>query len=1103
MNDGSHKIPFENIDIESLKKLCPDAFWSLNPRLALSIALSASNAFDSEDYLRRYPDVKQAGLNAVWHYLNMGIKEKRTIKSRVALPSVTKSNTALPRRPGYPLARSYSVIVDLRKTLHRITEQYFVLKKQTLPPIEIIYLINDKTDPSLLQTATGTDVKFVRSDMNSPFVALDAARMARGEYVAILESGTLMGEYWFANAMRTSLAYNAIAVSEGALLSSTSANGIYKTVTPAEANDDNLTCAYSDIFCDWGTKCLLLKREWINEIKPMTFESDRNVMYVYLAFEIYIAKGVKCVTPMQPSYEPRLSGSTLEVGIQICEDKIFPKKEILLKIIEEARSRGYADVNSRDNLFKFHIITAFGNRGQLKRCLLSLKAQRYDNYACTLIDDCCDASDAISIFNEIELDADKYYYIRNKRKIFNVTGSVYAIELSQANPSDVIVCLDGDDWLIHPDVLSQLNAIYRQGDTLATYGNSVQLTSWNTHNFEEFCEGRMSYAWNIANNFPEARVTPVGRIPKNALTDGWGNSPWSNFHPRSRLYASWLELDRSVLKFSDGKKANLLYDALTLIPQFNRVAKESLKFLDDPAYAYQNAANTTFRANTFSQVENEASKCIVAHYDAKKQSLNACTWLRRYEKVAAPIGFEADAELIIPNEDKPMSSLNTNSRNDQNNAQTSAIITIVTANYIAEALLSLTSYIRNCSYDCDTYIVVCQENIYDVDLIKILMNNTNINILLDTDLVFTSEKVVLLKNKYQGDKYRWSMKSVVLIELIKRGYNTVTFLDPDIYTVSNIDDIHKELTSHPITLYPHYRNPENPDSRNLFYSDGVFNGGMLSASDSSIEVLERWFYRCVDKMEKDTKNHFYDDQKYLELMPLEIDGVHVNKDRGIDYCPIWNIDEAQGLVAPDQRAYLLDSGRFVRMWHISRDLIYSLSIKDIANAEHSRPICVIYLWSKLLLLVLLAIGFKKKGIHDTGDMLGLKTRFVNIKHNITDLSLYANITGICDLWEKAWAATPNETDNLLLAWEVAYLDSICFGNSEVFALLIDQLFPESEDASRIVKRMRKLDLRYATENVLANPGLSQDEKVSLLPDLAAGEIVKMQIERLRSCNLSY
>lgn len=122
-----------------------------------------------------------------------------------------------------------------------------------------------------------------------------------------------------------------------------------------------------------------------------------------------------------------------------------------------------------------------------------------------------------------------------------------------------------------------------------------------------------------------------------------------------------------------------------------------------------------------------------------------------------------------------------------------------------------------------------------------------------------------------ADQLRWALKPVLLLYLLKREFDKVIFIDPDMYFVNGASFLFDELDSHNILLATH-----NGIIDPLIYEDGLysvlrngmFSGGFIGATKKGIRAIEWWAGVCHYKIERVKELGLYDDQKYLDLFPL-------------------------------------------------------------------------------------------------------------------------------------------------------------------------------------------------------------------------------------------
>lgn len=123
--------------LEELVSLQPEGLWMTAPRLAAVNALAMSGGFDTADYLHRYPDVEQARMDPISHFVNYGLDEGRYFRTPPQ-PTPTKAGDA-------PLV---SVLVPVFNNTPYLRECIESVIGQTLRQIEIILLNDGSTDPA-------------------------------------------------------------------------------------------------------------------------------------------------------------------------------------------------------------------------------------------------------------------------------------------------------------------------------------------------------------------------------------------------------------------------------------------------------------------------------------------------------------------------------------------------------------------------------------------------------------------------------------------------------------------------------------------------------------------------------------------------------------------------------------------------------------------------------------------------------------------------------------------------------------------------------------------------------------------------------------------
>lgn len=1036
--------------------------------------------------------------------LNLDLIEARIRSRKSEYKSKSTPNIQARLEDNKPATSTWTAIITMWKRSDYLAEQLSAIKTQSFAPAEIIIILNENhISEQTIRDIGGPDIRIVRSDVNSLYSRWAIAYIAKGEYVCVFDDDIIPGSLWIENAMRASKQYNALVGPSGRIYSKNGKHGYYKLVVPAENWSDKQTidCGVTDVYCDWVCNSYLFKREWVGyALGAVRYqESFKTFDDIQLATSLYIYGGIQCITPMQPSSNKELHGSLkhsygndAHAIWKTNSDHHFSARK---EYIESLNNKCYEPIESRFVLHRIHLIVPFGSRDFLERCLLSVKGQDYRNFTCTLIDDCQDGKDSLGLFEKLGLDESKFRYIKSITRLHPLKAREIATDLLAAAPADIIAHLDGDDWLPYPDTLSRLVNAYRGGNILATYGNTLSLRSHETLDFREFSEYEMSKRWNVSGTGSESPVIPFRELQLAELDTDWRNAPWCAMHMRTFQHIKWVGIDRANFLDKTGEYLQVATDAAIFLPILNSTEFKSIKFIPELMYVYQNTGNTIHarrevtnerRSASFEAIRNsshvEVQKAVENALIGKKKNadLKDVTILHDFTRVDTKHGTQT-----VPK----------NSTESDLLRKKSAAITIVTPNYLADAVICLQSYALNIRTECALYIFLATDDREQISKISAICDKLKIRLLTPSSLTFTSEQSRLLIEKYsqRSDEYRWAMKAVVLIELLQRGFDFGLFLDPDTYTVSDVTDIHHTMLGHPISVFPHFRDPDHEYLRKVLYKDGFFNGGMLGATANGLRYLNNLFKRCLSEMTKDPARSRWDDQKYFDLFTLETPNLHVNLDRGIDYNP-WNYERMEGLVAPSQRSYLLGTGFFVRHWHVSTMLIKNSIELNERKFSIFRPLVAIYLTSLLYLIILL-----EAHVETENDVLGLAARYKNINEKLKALSPKIPTEAITMLRNNRQSHT-SQTDSFLSAWMESIADSVTFDNFGIFSEIVARLFP-GETAFKVTEKLKALDLRYwcdTTEIPTTTGANGQTVK-----PLNAGEVVKLRLNALRSCGLNY
>lgn len=208
-------------------------------------------------------------------------------------------------------------------------------------------------------------------------------------------------------------------------------------------------------------------------------------------------------------------------------------------------------------MFHFKIvIPSYNTVRWLRKTLDSIACQNYKNYDVCIIDDASTQEEQREIIREYEK---KYGWKAIYRKTNHgaVANFVDGIALLEPADNDVIIMLDGDDWLYDKNVLKKLDKIYSEGNVSLTYGQFITYPRWEIG----FC-----------------------RPPKK---NEFGNreGEWIFSHLRTFQHFLWKGLDKNDLKDASGNYYRTAWDFAIMFPLIE-MAGDSIKCVHEILHVY-------------------------------------------------------------------------------------------------------------------------------------------------------------------------------------------------------------------------------------------------------------------------------------------------------------------------------------------------------------------------------------------------------------------------------------------------------------------------------------------------------------------------------------
>ena len=223
-----------------------------------------------------------------------------------------------------------------------------------------------------------------------------------------------------------------------------------------------------------------------------------------------------------------------------------------------------------------------------------------------------------------------------------------------------------------------------------------------------------------------------------------------------------------------------------------------------------------------------------------------------------------------------------------------AVCTVITADYFHYAL-TLNESILAHSVDAIPFYVLDVHSKLEASVLPGPLPE-NVVIVHLADLLKESEMARKLQATYaQEDRgmLRWALKSV-LMEWVLERHETCLYLDNDLCFYDDFSFLWEALEESQILLTPHWRviEPEFNDpvvKRNieLTYMHGLYNAGFIGVGRKALDFLRWWSRCCLSYQELRHHTGIYVDQTFLNVVPLNFEGVRILEHRGCNVSA-WN-----------------------------------------------------------------------------------------------------------------------------------------------------------------------------------------------------------------------
>lgn len=203
------------------------------------------------------------------------------------------------------------------------------------------------------------------------------------------------------------------------------------------------------------------------------------------------------------------------------------------------------------------ILTTFFNAEKyIERCVGSILGQTHKNFKCVLIDD-VSTDNSFTLAKNLIGNDERFILIKNEQKKYKTWNYVSVLnDNSDIDDNEIIVELDGDDWMAHSNVLSHINSVYSDDNV------------WITNGSFKYASGGMGFS-SEQKNFIDLR--------KIVFTAS---------HLRTWKAFLWRKIKGDDHKDSDGRYWKINADLAYMLPMLEMASHKHYKFIPEILLIY-------------------------------------------------------------------------------------------------------------------------------------------------------------------------------------------------------------------------------------------------------------------------------------------------------------------------------------------------------------------------------------------------------------------------------------------------------------------------------------------------------------------------------------
>jgi glycosyltransferase involved in cell wall biosynthesis len=206
---------------------------------------------------------------------------------------------------------------------------------------------------------------------------------------------------------------------------------------------------------------------------------------------------------------------------------------------------------------KIVVVTTLYNAAEyVERSIMSIMTQKYDNFVCYITDD-MSTDNSVELVKDLIKDDPRFILIENTKKFYQPGNYDQVIRHNEnVDDEDIIVEVDGDDWLPNRSTFNRIVDVYNGGDVWIANGSFI------------YSNGRAGFA---------APPRNIENIRRETFTAS---------HMRTWKAFLWREIEEDYLKDDDGQYWSVSGDLAFMYPMIEMSGAEHYRFMTEINYVY-------------------------------------------------------------------------------------------------------------------------------------------------------------------------------------------------------------------------------------------------------------------------------------------------------------------------------------------------------------------------------------------------------------------------------------------------------------------------------------------------------------------------------------